>query len=218
MNLENEVRILIEPLLEDFGVELFDIVWGGGRLKITVDAPGGIDTTLLSTVSRTISQELDIHDPIPSRYTLEVSSPGLERRLRRPEHYAKSIGCAATVKLTDGQTRLQGTIVDADQQSVTLKLSLKYAADLGGSADGGSADGDSASGGYPEGVVQTIPYAEIARAQTVFVWPAGREEPNQSGSHRQGGSPSRSGSHRQGGSPSQGNTHRRSSSIDGGAA
>ncbi len=201
MNLENEVRILIEPLLEDFGVELFDIVWGGGRLKITVDAPGGIDTTLLSTVSRTISQELDIHDPIPSRYTLEVSSPGLERRLRRPEHYAKSIGCAATVKLTDGQTRLQGTIVDADQQSVTLKLSLKYAADLGGSADG-----DSASGGYPEGAVQTIPYAEIARAQTVFVWPAGREEPNRSGSHRQGGS------------PSQGNTHRRSSSIDGGAA
>ena len=174
MNLEDEVRTLIEPLLMDFGVDIFDIVWGGGRLKVTVDAPGGIDTTLLAKVSRTISQELDIHDPVPSRYTLEVSSPGLERRLRRPEHYVKSIGSAVTVKLQDGTSRLQGTIVEADGQTVTLKLrpsdSANSKASASSKASANSSSHDSISS--PENI-QSIPYADIARAQTVFVWPTG---------------------------------------------
>jgi len=174
MNLEDEVRILIEPLLRDFGVDLFDIVWGGGRLKVTVDAPGGIDTTLLSKVSRTISQELDIHDPVPSRYTLEVSSPGLERRLRRPEHYVKSIGSAVTVKLQGGNSRLQGTIVDADDQTVTLKLSLSDS--TGPKVSAGASGQEAASG---QATIQSIPYADIARAQTVFVWPAGSSDSGQ---------------------------------------
>lgn len=154
ISLEDEVRRLIEPLLDDFGVDLFDIVWGGGRLKVTVEAPGGINTTLLSKVSRTISQELDIHDPIQSRYTLEVSSPGLERQLRRPEHYIKSVGSAVTLKLKDGQTRLQGTIADADEKTITLKLSFS--------------DGADPTGTQPS---QSIAYTDIARAQTVFTWP-----------------------------------------------
>ena len=160
--LEAQVQALIEPLLRDFGVELFDIVWGGGRLRVTVDTPEGIDTTLLTKVSRTISQELDIHDPISGKYHLEVSSPGLERRLRRPEHYAKSLGFAVTLKLTDGQTRLQGTIVEASDTEVVLELG---AGDSAGSA-GGAADGAA------EPARQSVPYASIARAQTVFTWPA----------------------------------------------
>ena len=120
--IEHEIQRLIEPLVADFGAEVFDVTWGGGRLKVAVEAPGGIDTTTLSQVSRTISQELDLHDPIPSRYTLEVSSPGLERRLRCPEHFAKSIGRTVTVKLRDGKTRLSGVIVEATDAEVTLRV------------------------------------------------------------------------------------------------
>lgn len=173
LSLEDEVRRLIEPLLSDFGVDLFDIVWGGGRLKVMVEAPGGITTTLLSKVSRTISQELDIHDPIQSRYTLEVSSPGLERQLRRPEHYVKSVGSAVTVKLKDGQTRLQGTITAADDKTITLKLSFSDGAGSDGAGSGGAGSG----GAEPS---QSIAYSDIARAQTVFTWPnAAKSTPTQ---------------------------------------
>ena len=129
--IEHEIQRLIEPLVADFGAEVFDVTWGGGRLKVAVEAPGGIDTTTLSQVSRTISQELDLHDPIPSRYTLEVSSPGLERRLRCPEHFAKSIGRTVTVKLRDGKTRLSGVIVEATDAEVTLRVEGDASSDTG---------------------------------------------------------------------------------------
>ena len=150
--IEHEIQTLIEPLVADFGAEVFDVTWGGGRLKVAVDAPGGIDTTTLSKVSRTISQELDLHDPIESRYILEVSSPGLERRLRRPEHFAKSIGSSVTVKLRDGKTRLSGEIVEATDAEVTLRMA---------DDDLAEAEGDPA---------RTVSYDDIARAQTVFQW------------------------------------------------
>ena len=150
--IEHEIQTLIEPLVADFGAEVFDVTWGGGRLKVAVDAPGGIDTTTLSKVSRTISQELDLRDPIESRYTLEVSSPGLERRLRRPEHFAKSIGSTVTFKLRDGKTRLSGEIVEATETEVTLRL----------------ADGDTAE--TSDSSTKTISFDNIARAQTVFQW------------------------------------------------
>lgn len=150
--IEHEIQTLIEPLVADFGAEVFDVTWGGGRLKVAVDAPGGIDTTTLSKVSRTISQELDLRDPIESRYTLEVSSPGLERRLRRPEHFAKSIGSMVTLKLKDGKTRLSGEIVEATETEVTLRL----------------ADGDTAE--TSDSSTKTISFDDIARAQTVFQW------------------------------------------------
>lgn len=190
--IEHEIQTLIEPLVADFGAEVFDVTWGGGRLKVAVDALGGIDTTTLSKVSRTISQELDLRDPIESRYTLEVSSPGLERRLRRPEHFAKSIGSSVTIKLRDGKTRLSGEIVEATETEVTLRLADGYSGeasgDLGG-AGAGLADGDlggadnglAGANGYSAGAdsdnaeasdpaTETIRYDDIARAQTVFQW------------------------------------------------
>ena len=168
--IEHEIQTLIEPLVADFGAEVFDVSWGGGRLKVAVDAPGGIDTTTLSKVSRTISQELDLRDPIESRYTLEVSSPGLERRLRRPEHFAKSIGSTVTLKLKDGKTRLSGEIVEATDTEVTLRLAD---GDLAG-AEVGLADEDLAGAGDPS--AKTISYSDIARAQTVFQWEGASRE------------------------------------------
>lgn len=194
--IEHEIQTLIEPLVADFGAEVFDVTWGGGRLKVAVDAPGGIDTTTLSKVSRTISQELDLHDPIESRYTLEVSSPGLERRLRRPEHFAKSIGRSVTLKLRDGKTRLSGEIVEATDAEVTLRLADDDLAGVSGDlaeadgdlagADGDLAEsdgdlagangnlagagGDNAEASNP--ATRTVSYDDIARAQTVFQWEA----------------------------------------------
>ena len=180
--IEHEIQMLIEPLVADFGAEVFDVTWGGGRLKVAVDAPGGIDTTTLSKVSRTISQELDLHDPIESRYTLEVSSPGLERRLRRPEHFAKSIGSSVTVKLRDGKTRLSGEIVEATDAEVKLRLAdddlAGVSGDLAGvsgdsaraSEDSAVADMDAEEASNP--VTRTVSYDDIARAQTVFQWEA----------------------------------------------
>ena len=204
--IEHEIQTLIEPLVADFGAEVFDVTWGGGRLKVAVDAPGGIDTTTLSKVSRTISQELDMRDPIESRYTLEVSSPGLERRLRRPEHFAKSIGSTVTLKLKDGKTRLSGEIVEATDTEVTLRLADGDLAVAGtGLADGNlagangnsaEADGDLAVAGDPS--AKTISYSDIARAQTVFQW---------EGAPREGAQKSRPGANGQAiGSEEQGAT------------
>ena len=191
--IEHEIQRLIEPLVADFGAEVFDVTWGGGRLKVAVEAPGGIDTTTLSQVSRTISQELDLHDPIPSRYTLEVSSPGLERRLRCPEHFAKSIGRTVTVKLRDGKTRLSGVIVEATDAEVTLRVEGDAISDA--SSDTGSdvsndievvsndievvsndIEADTATDLATDTDIArnhddiTISYDDIARAQTVFQW------------------------------------------------
>ena len=207
--IEHEIQTLIEPLVADFGAEVFDVTWGGGRLKVAVDAPGGIDTTTLSKVSRTISQELDLRDPIESRYTLEVSSPGLERRLRRPEHFAKSVGSTVTLKLKDGKTRLSGEIVEATETEVTLRLAD---GDLGGAGTGladedlaranGNSDeavGELTGAGNP--LSKTISYSDIARAQTVFQW---------EGAPREGAQKSRQGANGQAiGSKEQGTTGER---------
>ena len=187
--IEHEIQRLIEPLVADFGAEVFDVTWGGGRLKVAVEAPGGIDTTTLSQVSRTISQELDLHDPIPSRYTLEVSSPGLERRLRCPEHFAKSIGRTVTVKLRDGKTRLSGVIVEATDAEVTLRVEGDASSDTGSDVSNdievvsndievvsNDIEADTATDLATDTDIArnhddiTISYDDIARAQTVFQW------------------------------------------------
>ncbi len=176
--IEHEIQRLIEPLVADFGAEVFDVTWGGGHLKVAVEAPGGIDTTTLSQVSRTISQELDLHDPISSRYTLEVSSPGLERRLRCPEHFAKSIGRTVTVKLRDGKTRLSGVIVEATDAEVTLRVEGDASSDVSNDIEVESNDieADTATDLATDTDIATnhdavtISYDDIARAQTVFQW------------------------------------------------
>ena len=144
------VRDLVAPIATDLGLDLYDLEQRGGTLRITLDTPAGADAgvtlDVLALASRLMSKELDQHDPIPSRYTLEVTSPGVERALRTPAHFQREVGKVVAIRLANveaEQRRVQGVIVAADDEGVTIH------------AD----DGD-----------RRIAYADIDRAKTVFEW------------------------------------------------
>ena len=84
MSVPERVRGVIEPVVAAEDLELFDLEQAGPVLRVTVERAGGLDMGVIASVTRAISRALDEHDPIAGRYTLEVSSPGLERPLRTP--------------------------------------------------------------------------------------------------------------------------------------
>ena len=102
-------------------VELVDLeVRGGpgGTLTVFIDRPGGVDLELCAAVSAAL-------DDVRASYSLEVSSPGLNRRLRKPAHFAAALGREVAVKLSaprDGRSNFRGVLVAADEDSVTLDL------------------------------------------------------------------------------------------------
>jgi ribosome maturation factor RimP len=139
---------LIEPYVAAEGVELDDIeVLGGGQIvRVTLDSPETVGVDHIAELSRGIGRLLDAEDPIKGSYTLEVSSPGLERKLTRPRHYEKSIGREVKIKTfadIDGTKNHNGTLVSADENSLVLDV---------------------------DGTEQKITYADISSARTVFVW------------------------------------------------
>lgn len=96
------VRELLEPLLAGKDLELFDIEFKGqgknGVLRVFIDKEGGVTIDDCALVSRELGTLLDIHDMIPGSYTLEVSSPGLTRALRKPEDFLKFKGKKVRIK------------------------------------------------------------------------------------------------------------------------
>jgi len=93
---------LIQPLIESQGAELVDLQYGRpkrgrGILRLFVDRPGGISIEELTRISRMVGGLLEVHDVIPGSYTLEVSSPGLTRALKKPEDYQRYVGRLARV-------------------------------------------------------------------------------------------------------------------------
>ncbi len=87
---EERVKKLIEPLLRSMGYKLFDVEFRrerGWTLRVIIDKEGGISLKDCELVSRRLSPLLDVEDPIPFPYLLEVSSPGLNRELKKPEHF-----------------------------------------------------------------------------------------------------------------------------------
>ncbi len=109
------VRHLVEPVITGAGLEVWDVEVRPGLLRILVDRPGGVDLDTISRVSEAVSRVLDAHDDGPEgHYLLEVSSPGVERALRTPEHYRRFLGEVVAVKTTapvDGARRFQGVLV-----------------------------------------------------------------------------------------------------------
>ncbi|ABS77646.1 ribosome maturation factor [Coxiella burnetii] len=124
---------LIAPAVEALGFELVGCELfrrGATRiLQVFVDKPGGIGLDECAKVSRQISAVLDVEDPIRGRYTLEVSSPGLERPLYTANHYRRFIGNKAKIRLREpreGQRQFRGMIVAVDnEEQVTLQLDNK---------------------------------------------------------------------------------------------
>ena len=101
----------LQPVVAGAGLELVDVEMKSGVLQVTVDREGGVDLEALTDANRAVSTLLDELDPIPGRYSLEVSSPGIERPLRTPAHFAKAVGATVTVKTrpqVPGERRLRG--------------------------------------------------------------------------------------------------------------
>lgn len=134
---------LIEPLVVSLGLELVEIEWVPGRregvLRIFVDtlADAGRHVTVddCEKVSREVSALLDVEDPIPGAYSLEVSSPGFDRVLRTRAHYERFAGSRIKVELTgarDGRRRYTGTLQSVSESGIEMevdgqKVSLPFA-------------------------------------------------------------------------------------------
>ncbi len=116
---------LVESYLAAEGVVLDDLVVGGGLVRVTVDAEGGVDVDRIAEVSRGLSRLFDVEDPVAGSYRLEVSSPGLERALRRPAHYEKSIGREVVVKTGEpvsGERVHKGVLEAFDGKAITVRV------------------------------------------------------------------------------------------------
>jgi ribosome maturation factor RimP len=139
----------LSPVVEGQGLELIDVELHGSQLTVFVDREGGVGLEELGDVTKDVSAALDQIDPLPGRYTLTVSSPGLERRLRTPAHFARAVGETITVRVDAGTAdvrRLTGTLASADETGCTL---------TGADVPGGE---------------ERISYDQIERARTVFEW------------------------------------------------
>lgn len=103
-----------ESILDAMGVELVDIEIMGSRrnrlLRVTIDHPDGVSLDLCSEVSSILGSLFEEDDPVPGRYVLEVSSPGVERPLRSQRQWERSIGEQAKVKLSEGEGVVHGRI------------------------------------------------------------------------------------------------------------
>lgn len=125
----SQLQRLIEPLVTALGLELVGIEFstgaGGGLLRVYIDEPGqGVGIDDCERASREISALLDVNDPIAGRYTLEVSSPGLERPLFTPAQFERFKGERAKVTVglpIDGRRRFQGVIGPVDAERVVIE-------------------------------------------------------------------------------------------------
>jgi len=143
-----EIWDLVAPYLAAERLELDDLELtgqGGGRvLRVVVDGDN-VSINRLSDLSRGLSRLLDNETDLEGRYQLEVSSPGLERKLKRPSHYAKAVGREVVVKIADGDHKatLRGALAEAGDESFTI---------------------DTEDGPRP------VDYEDVLSAKTVFRW------------------------------------------------
>jgi ribosome maturation factor RimP len=156
LSVTDRVRDIVLPLLDDRHLDLYDVEMQGPVLRVVVDTqPGsaaGLDLDALADATRAVSRALDEADPITGRYTLEVTSPGLERTLRRPEHFERAVGETVKVRTAAGsgdERRVEGQLVSADDTGIVVRAAA---------ADDGVA------------VERRLAYHDIERARTVFEW------------------------------------------------
>ena len=129
--LRDRLSALLEPVVEGLGFELWELEYLPGRgnallrLYIDTQAHAGITVDDCERVSRAASEVLDATDPVPGNYTLEVSSPGIERPLRTARHFAPYVGetvFVETVHLVDERRRFKGRLVAADGEAIEVEV------------------------------------------------------------------------------------------------
>jgi ribosome maturation factor RimP len=142
---------LVEPLLASLGFELVDLEMstghGLGLLRVFIDRATGVGIEDCELVSREISALLDVHDPIPTAYRLEVSTPGLDRVLRTPAHFERFVGQRTEIELAvprDGRRRFTGRLARVDAAGIELTV---------------------------DGAAVPLAFADIFRARLVPEWP-----------------------------------------------
>ena len=123
------IEDIVQPTVTGMGFELVRVSMSraGGTLQIMIEPADGrpMDVEDCATLSRALSAVLDVEDPISGAYTLEVSSPGIDRPLTRPKDYERWAGHLARVETAqpiDGRRRFKGTLVGLEDGTVKLKL------------------------------------------------------------------------------------------------
>jgi ribosome maturation factor RimP len=182
VSVADRVRDLVLPLLSDRGLDLYDLEMHSGVLRVVVDKSdatrrdaddgrAGLDLDVLAGVTRAVSRALDEADPIAGRYTLEVTSPGIERALRTPEHFRRAVGETVKVRTVAGvadERRIEGVITAADEVGIVVRT---------GTGDDG------------EPVERHLDHAEIERARTAYEWGPAADKGRRKGSAPRRGRP-----------------------------
>ncbi len=128
-SIQDRLSQLLEPLVETLGYELVLLEYaahsGSALLRLFIDAPAGITLGDCEKVSREVEGRLDVDDPIPQNYRLEVSSPGFDRPLVKPAHFAKFAGAAAKIQMlgpqAGGRRKFQGVLRGMREDRVLLE-------------------------------------------------------------------------------------------------
>src|SRR6202050_963463 len=120
---------LVEPVLGRLGYELVDLEFGAGhgraQVRLFIDAPAGVGVEDCAQVSRETSALLEAEDPVPTAYTLEESSPGFDRVLRRPASFGRFVGARVFVELKEpraGRRRYTGMLLGVDEAGIALEV------------------------------------------------------------------------------------------------
>lgn len=152
-DIPEELRVLIEPIVQAHGFELVtaDLIRGRGpwELRVTVDTPAGdghVSIDACATLSRELGTNLDAIDAIPVRYKLEVGSPGLDRRLGREKDFVRACGSEVAIETRrplGGRRRFRGRLVGFDGATATVSV---------------------------DGHDHAVPFDEIAKAHTVYAF------------------------------------------------
>ena len=125
----DELAALLEPTVVRLGYELSDLelrLGGkGGLVRVFIDKPDGVGLADCERVSEAVSALLDVEDPVPGHYDLEVSSPGLDRKLTKIEHFQRFKGETVKVKTRfpiEGRRRFRGKLVSADEDRILVEV------------------------------------------------------------------------------------------------
>ncbi|OCL88303.1 ribosome maturation factor RimP [Arcobacter porcinus] len=143
MNLEEQIKVIVE----NSGLKLYDIVKlkenNKDIFRVVVSSKDGVNLDKCADISRLISPLLDVEDPIYGKYFLEVSSPGIERKLRKTEHFIASVGELVRVK-TNGLAVYEGELVEANEDKISIK--------------------------FEDNEIEIFEYSDILSASTYYKW------------------------------------------------